>query len=216
VLHHRAPERPGVRDHDPDLHAAQDKDRVSLRRFLGYDAGTATGGCGVHGIIFSSLADYLRARGLADEVPAQYELDRAYPDRELVALLERAAVRTSTTVDETLRDFGRFLGRDAFPKLAPAFYVQHQSLTAALLAVEEEIHERLRAVFPGALPPRLRVSPLGEHGAVIAYTSERRLCGLLEGLVEGTAERYATRVRIEQPQCMHRGEPACSVVVEVI
>jgi hypothetical protein len=82
--------------------------------------------------------------------------------------------------------------------------------------VEEEIHERVRAVLPNAMPPRLRVSPLGDHGAVIAYTSERRLCGLLEGLVEGTAERYGTQIRMAHPQCMLRGDPGCSIVVEVV
>jgi predicted hydrocarbon binding protein len=152
---------------------------------------------------------------LADELTTAYERDRAYPDRELVALVERVAARTSATVDRTLRDFGRFLGCEAFPRLAPAFYERHASLTEALLAVEDEIHEHVRQVVPQALPPRLRVSPLGEHGAVIAYTSERRLCALLEGLVEGTAERFGTAVRMEQPQCMLRGDPACSIVVEI-
>jgi heme-NO-binding protein len=115
-----------------------------------------------------------------------------------------------------LRDFGRYLGREAFPQLAPAFYEQHSSLTEALLAVEKEIHERVRKILPNAAPPRLHVSPLGDHGAVIAYTSERRLCPLLEGLVEGTAERYETQVRMEHPQCMLRGEPVCSIVVELV
>jgi predicted hydrocarbon binding protein len=163
----------------------------------------------------SCFAEYLRGLGLADELPAEYERDRTYPDRELVTLLDRVASRTSGTVDQTLCDFGRFLGREAFPRLAPAFYERHASLTDALLAVEDEIHEHVRQVVPQALPPRLRVSRLGEHGAVIAYTSERRLCRLLEGLVEGTAERFGTAVRMEQPQCMLRGDPACSIVVEI-
>jgi predicted hydrocarbon binding protein len=170
----------------------------------------------VHGLILVSFSDYLRTRGLSDEATTEYESDRAYPDPELIAHVERVAARTNASVDETLRDFGRFLGAEAFPRLAPAFYERHASLTEALLAVEEEIHEHVRSVVPQALPPRLHVSALGGHGAVIAYTSERRLCALLEGLVEGTAERFGTAVRLEQPQCMLRGEPACSIVVELV
>jgi hypothetical protein len=170
----------------------------------------------MHGIVFASLADYLRARELGDELSAEYERDRAYPDEELHELVDRVSTRTQHTTEETLRDFGRFLGYESFPQLAPAFYEQHASLIDALLAVEEEIHERLRAVVANAAPPRLRVAPLGDHGAVIAYTSERRLCALLEGLVEGTARRYETEVRMDHPQCMLRGEPACSIVVELV
>jgi hypothetical protein len=163
-----------------------------------------------------SFSEYVRGRGLSDEATQEYESNRAYPDRELVSYVERVAERTDATVDETLHDFGRFLGAEAFPRLAPAFYERHDSLTEALLAVEDEIHERVRQVVPQALPPRLHVSALGEHGAVIAYTSERRLCRLLEGLVEGTALRFGTAVRLEQPQCMLRGEPACSIIVELL
>jgi predicted hydrocarbon binding protein len=170
----------------------------------------------VHGLIFISFAEYARTRGLDHEATLEYDRDQAYPDRELVALVEHVATRTGATVDGTLRDFGRFLGAEAFPRLAPAFYDRHASLTEALLSVEEEIHEHLRRVVPLAAPPRLRVSLLGDHGAVIAYTSERRLCGLLEGLVEGTAERFDTAVRMEHPQCMLRGEPACSIVVQLV
>jgi hypothetical protein len=170
----------------------------------------------LHGIVFASLADYLRARGLADELSTEYDRDRVYPDEELNALLERIAARTQGTLGDALHDFGRFLGFESFPRLAPAFYGQHTSLLDALLAVEEEIHERVRALVPNAAPPRLHVAPLGDHGAVIAYTSERQLCALLEGLVEGTAQRYETAVRMEHPQCMLRGEPACSIVVELV
>jgi predicted hydrocarbon binding protein len=170
----------------------------------------------MHGIVFTSLADYLRTRGFPEESSGEYEPDRAYPDAEFAAVLERVSARTQGTLDDTLRDFGRFLGHESFPQLAPAFYDKHASLLEALLAVEEEIHERVREVVPNAAPPRLRVAPLGDHGAVIAYTSDRRLCALLEGLVEGTAQRYATAVRMEHPQCMLRGEPACSIVVELV
>jgi predicted hydrocarbon binding protein len=170
----------------------------------------------VHGLILISFSEYARTRGVGDEATQEYQGDRAYPDLELVSYVERVAARTNVTVDETLHDFGRFLGAEAFPRLAPAFYERHASLTEALLAVEDEIHEHVRQVVPQALPPRLRVSTLGEHGAVIAYTSERRLCQLLEGLVEGTAERFGTAVQVEQPQCMLRGEPACSIIVELV
>jgi predicted hydrocarbon binding protein len=55
--------------------------------------------------------------------------------------------------------------------------------------------------------------PLGDEGVSISYTSERKLCELLEGLVLGVAEYYREVVSVEQPLCMHRGDVACSVLV---
>lgn len=48
---------------------------------------------------------------------------------------------------------------------------------------------------------------------MISYTPERRLCELLEGLVHGTAEHYGEAVKLEQTQCMHRGDIGCAFFV---
>ncbi|MBA2537625.1 MAG: heme NO-binding protein, partial [Actinobacteria bacterium] len=43
----------------------------------------------------------------------------------------------------------------------------------------------------------------------IEYSSPRRLCVLLTGLVRGTAAHYGEKAVIEQPECMLRGDAAC-------
>ena len=168
----------------------------------------------MHGLVLISFQRFAEARGLDGAPRRSYDADEAYPDEEFTRWL--AEVAQGLGVDESVvqREFGEYLGREAFPELAPSFYDTHGDLLSALLAVEEQIHELVRRAVPGAAPPRLRVAPLGEHGAVIAYTSERHLCALLEGLVEGTAARYGTPIRLEHPQCMHKGDIACSIVVE--
>ena len=67
--------------------------------------------------------------------------------------------------------------------------------------------------MPDARPPELKVTDLGEDGLEIVYTSPRRICPLLRGLVEGTGRIYDERLEIEEPECMHRGDPVCRVVV---
>jgi hypothetical protein len=79
--------------------------------------------------------------------------------------------------------------------------------------VEERIHDLVRATIPDAAPPRLHVTPLGRHDVVVTYTSERRLCRLAEGLVDGVADYYGENARIEHPQCMLRGDLACALFV---
>lgn len=50
---------------------------------------------------------------------------------------------------------------------------------------------------------------------MISYTSPRRLCRLLEGLVLGLGEHYGERVTVDEIQCQSRGDIACAFVVEV-
>jgi predicted hydrocarbon binding protein len=57
------------------------------------------------------------------------------------------------------------------------------------------------------------VQPFGAAGVLVSYTSERRLCRLLEGLVLGTAEHYGETLAVEEIQCMHQGDPGCVFTV---
>ena len=41
------------------------------------------------------------------------------------------------------------------------------------------------------------------------YRSQRKLCALAEGLIEGAAEQFGETVTIRHPQCMHRGDEHC-------
>jgi predicted hydrocarbon binding protein len=67
----------------------------------------------------------------------------------------------------------------------------------------------VRVALPDALPPELDVSETGENAISITYTSSRRLCAMLRGLVEGTAQHYGETVQIEELACTHRGDEAC-------
>ena len=79
-----------------------------------------------------------------------------------------------------------------------------------MLTVEERIHELVRATIPNAGPPQLDVTELGDDGVSVVYTSPRRLCVLLRGLTEGTAQHYGERAEIEEKTCMLRGDAACT------
>jgi hypothetical protein len=170
----------------------------------------------VHGLIFVSLRDYVAtAHGTAaeEEVMAGepvYLVSDAYPDERFTALVERACELAGLPRDELLHDFGAFTAEKTFARLYPALFDVSGSTRAFLLTVETPIHEVVRVAIPEALPPRLRVSEIGEHGVSIVYASPRRLCAMLRGLVEGTARHYGETVQIEERTCMHRGDEACT------
>jgi hypothetical protein len=168
----------------------------------------------MHGIIFASLHDYSRAR-LGPDITRDvfdgrsYPMSETHPDGDFIELLERAARARRMPVDDVLRDFGVFTAEQTFPRLYPAFFEIARDTRTFLLGVEDRIHELVRATIPDARPPSLAVHPNGEHGVEILYSSPRRLCRLLEGLVLGTGQHYDEQVTVTQTDCMLDGAAAC-------
>ena len=173
----------------------------------------------MHGIVFTSFQDYLRschggaiARDVFDG--AIYAMSDVYDDADLARLLARASERLAIAQDELVRDFGRYTGKNVFPRLYPAFYAISAGTLPFLLTIENRIHELVRATIVNARPPELKVIPEAD-GVQIHYTSPRRLCRLLEGLVHGTGEHYEEPVEIREIACVSRGDLACLFHVTV-
>lgn len=173
----------------------------------------------MHGLIFASFRDYLLTEHGADvakDVLAgepQYTLSEAYPDEQFLALLERACPRTELSKDELLFEFGVFTAATTFARLYSVLFNASPSARAFLLTVEEPIHDVIRVALPDARPPELALTDFGQDGLEIVYTSPRRICAMLRGLVEGTGRIYGETLEMDEPECMHRGDPACRVIV---
>ena len=169
----------------------------------------------MHGLIFASFRDYLLTEHGPDVAKSvtvgepQYTLSEAYPDEQFLALLERACVETELSLDELLYEFGVFTAATTFARLYSVLYKLSPTARDFLLTVETPIHEVVREALPDAVPPKLAVTDLGESGLEIVYSSPRRICAMLRGLVEGTGRVYGETIEVEQLECMHHGAPAC-------
>ena len=172
----------------------------------------------MHGLIFASLRDYTAHR-LGEERARElwsdrfFELTEAYDDEWFAAQLQRLAEATGQPLDDVQREFGSYAAQETFRRLFPDYYEASADTFTFLLGIEEKIHGLVRATIPGAHPPRLHVQRLSELGVLVSYTSERKLCRLLEGLVRGTASHYGDDVLMEEIQCMHRGDTGCVFTV---
>jgi hypothetical protein len=173
----------------------------------------------VHGLIFASFRDYLvteHGAAVANDVTAgepRYTLSEAYPDEQFLVLLERACARLEMTPDELLFEFGVFTAATTFARLYSVIFKASPTARDFLLTVETPIHEVVREAMPEARPPELAVTDLGDEGLEILYTSPRRICAMLRGLIEGTGRIYDETLQVEEPECMHRGASACRVVI---
>lgn len=169
----------------------------------------------VHGVIFASFRDFVlssfgpeRAKEILAGRPVHL-MSEAYPDEDFLELVSHTCTVTGSELEPLVKEFGTFAGGRTFPRLYPAFFSIAGGTRPFLLTIEDRIHELVRATIPNAQPPQLVVEPRGEDGVSITYASARRLCVLLAGLLEGTAEQYGETIRYEQVRCMHRGDEAC-------
>jgi len=169
----------------------------------------------MHGLIFASFRDYLvteHGAAVANDVTAgepQYTLSEAYPDEQFLALLERACARTALSRDDLLFEFGVFTAATTFARLYSVLFRLSPTARDFLLTVETPIHEVIRETLPEARPPEIAVTNLGEKSLEIVYTSPRRICAMLRGLVEGTGRVYDEVLQVEELECMHHGASAC-------
>lgn len=144
----------------------------------------------------------------------QYSATDAYPDEDFDRVLQSASEQLPMPASDVLRRFGSFAAETSFRLLYPDFYEESAGTRQFLLDVEVRIHRLVRATIPHASPPKLQVVPLGAHGVVVTYTSERGLCDFVDGLIRGTARHYHELFTVEQVQCMRRGDPACAFTLE--
>lgn len=132
----------------------------------------------------------------------------SYPDDELIKLVSAASQALKKPSDAILRWFGR----NAMPLLAdkyPYFFANTTSTRRFLLTLNDIIHPEVRKLYPGAHVPIFDFNSSSPDVLYVGYKSERKLCALAHGFVEGAADHYREDLQFEQTQCMHRGDDKC-------
>jgi predicted hydrocarbon binding protein len=69
----------------------------------------------------------------------------------------------------------------------------------------------VRKLYPQAVTPSVTCIDERPERFVLRYRSERKLCALLEGLLEGTGAYFQTRIHMEHVRCMHQGHEQCEL-----
>lgn len=134
-----------------------------------------------------------------------------YPDEELVRLVDAACDLLGAPREVVLRGFGRV----ALPALAaryPEFLAAHDSARTFLVTLDHTVHREVVKLYPDARPPRFEFDERADDVLVMHYISERRMCSLAEGMIEGAAAHFGETVTLEHPECMHHGADRCTLV----
>lgn len=134
-----------------------------------------------------------------------------YPDVQMTALVASACDLLDAPAERVLQGFGRV----ALPALAaryPEFLAEHASAKSFLLTLDHTVHREVVKLYPDARPPRFTFEDRDERTLVMHYVSERRLCSLAEGMIEGTATHFGETVALDHTECMHDGADRCTLV----
>jgi hypothetical protein len=154
-----------------------------------------------------ALAD---AAFVGQERPSRH---KSYPDEAFAMLVDVSAGLAKRPRDSLLREFGAHL-IGTLHQLFPGFFPS-EGARRFLVQLEGMVHHRIREAMPGAAPPHLTIEDMGGGCLRIQYCSDRSLCPLVAGMLDGTGAHYQTPVRYVEETCMRNGDPACTFLVEV-
>lgn len=161
----------------------------------------------MHGIIHYELKKFVEARygghqtweallKAADLEGVLYLPSEIYSDTELVAILTAASNATGKSIHTLQEEFGEFIVPDLV-RTYKAFIKKEWSMFDFFEHVEDTIHATVRRTSPGAQPPKLKVIRTASEQVIIEYSSERKMYGVLHGILKGVISLYSTPVQVK-------------------
>jgi hypothetical protein len=181
----------------------------------------------MHGLIFVTWEKYLAERfgspllneyrGTIGETVATSPLaSRVYDDATLLAGVSAACKLTNLSADTLLREFGRYFLVNGLTSHLCAYLLAQVHSGRELLLTMRKAHAQMRRTPDGLTPPIFGFESLSTHanGLILIYDSNRQLCPVLYGAIEGAAERYGEKVQIIERTCMRQGALDCRFEID--
>ncbi len=132
-----------------------------------------------------------------------------YPDEDLFALVGTAIGKLGIPLNDALYAFGTYLF-DHLAAAAPVFVESSADLRTFLLTIHSVIHVEVRKLFPGADTPDFSYEEPADDRLVMHYTSKRKLCPLVRGLLDGAAKSFGESIVCTETSCVHEGADQCT------
>lgn len=145
---------------------------------------------------------------------AIYTSGDVYPDEELMAYVTELSKITRASQPELVRAFGKYM-MHKFKSIHPEF-LEGQDAKSFLASVHDVIHVEVKKLHPDSLLPTFEYEDPAADELVMIYSSERKLCALAEGLIDGVAEVFGQEITIQHPQCMHEGGESCRLELRFV
>jgi len=148
----------------------------------------------------------LKAAGLEDRV----YLAQAYPDTEILSLLQAAEKMTGIPASVLLQDFGEF----SVPALLGmySYLIKPEWRTLDVIEHAEKVaHGAVRQQQVGAAPPFLRVRRVNSHTVILAYNSPRKMCAFAVGVGMGLGKHFGEDILVQHNPPICLGSNGCEI-----
>jgi hypothetical protein len=118
-----------------------------------------------------------------------------YDHSEMLALVQRLAELTDSSVEELVRRFGQHLcGR--FARLYGSFFQGAEGLFDFLETIDEHVHVEVQKLYPDAELPRFSTQRPDPNTLVMTYESKRPFAALAHGLILGSIDHFGEAVSV--------------------
>jgi predicted hydrocarbon binding protein len=177
----------------------------------------------MHGVILKTLQDFVigeygqdaweTVQRRADVEEKVYVPVTVYPDRDVYEIAQAAGDVAGESPRRILRDYGRFV----VPPLVSMYdiHIDDEWDGLELIANIEQFHTSLRTRdMVDMTTPRVRSEWLTEGESVrITYDSDRQLCDVAFGAIQGVGDMFDERLVFEEETCMLEGDDACTFTI---
>jgi predicted hydrocarbon binding protein len=136
-----------------------------------------------------------------------------YPDEDFLALVKTTCDKLGITVDQGCRAFGRY----CFPKLVglyPVFLDGISDARSFIKIVDGVIHVEVLKLYSDAELPSFKFEKSSPKTLNMKYTSSKKLCQFMQGIIEGCADFFNEEVKIRQSACYNTGHDHCMLHLE--
>ncbi|AGB30610.1 Heme NO binding domain-containing protein [Natrinema pellirubrum DSM 15624] len=172
----------------------------------------------MHGIILQTLQSFvvdtygedawLAIQNEADIEEKVYVPVTVYPDGDVYEIARTAGDLTDQSPRTILTQYGRWV----VPALLETYdlHIDDDWEGLELIANIQRFHTSLRTRDMTTLTtPRIRSERVDENRVRITYDSDRKLCDVARGAIQGVADRFDEDLVAEERTCMHEGDDAC-------
>lgn len=122
-----------------------------------------------------------------------------YDDAVTYRLVDAASEELGISPEAVLEAFGKYWVDYTADKGYGEIMNTAGSTLPEFLRNLDQLHSRVKLIFPNLIPPRFTVTDAEEGHLVLHYFSERKgLAPLVVGLLKGLAERFEQSITIEQ------------------
>jgi len=172
------------------------------------------------GMFFTSLERYISDKYSSDDweyILGNSELESGdifispeiYPDADFMTLVDNAVAYLKVDKEEFLRDFSRLSFHyyaEKYPKI-----VDTSLRPKEFLLQIQDIHQyEVKKLMNVAEPPVFTYEDPAPNKLIIHYYSKRKLCIVMDGLLQGFSEVYNCPIEYSQSTCMLKGDENCT------